>query len=208
MRQEVVALILAAGASTRMGSPKALLPWGKSTVLEHILSQVQKGDLENSVLVTGAHHNDLLNVIRDTPVQACYHPGWEQGMGSSLARGIQCVEEQFPKAGAILVLLSDQPFVTGPYLRQMCRAHEASPSVMIASRYGDAPGVPALFPKEFWKALKALPPGQGAKAFILEHREQCQALEAGFPLMDIDTPETYQRALAMARNPSSQKRSK
>lgn len=199
----VIVLLLAAGASSRMGAPKGLLPWGKSTVLEHILDQARKAGLENRVVVSGAHHHELLAVARPAAIRVCHHPDWEQGMGSSLARGIAYVEEHFPNAGAVLVLLSDQPFVTAKYLREMLGASVASPSVMIASRYGDAAGVPALFPRAFWEELKTLPPGKGAKAFITSHTGQYEALHTGFPLIDIDTPESYQKALALAGSPST-----
>ncbi len=201
----VIALILAAGASSRMGSPKGLLPWGKSTVLQTIIGQVREAGLENIVLVSGAHHENLLPVAHGEAIRICHHPEWEQGMGSSLARGIECVEGLFPEANAILVLLSDQPFVTSKYLREMLRAHAASPSGMTASHYGDASGVPALFPKAFWEDLKALPPQQGARAFLLKHPDHCQALETGFPLIDIDTPDSYQKALARAGFPTNPK---
>ena len=186
-----------------MGSPKALLPWGNSTVLQQIAGQIRDAGLEDIVLVSGAHHRQLLPAAQSENIRVCRHPAWEKGMGSSLARGIQYIANHFPDAGSVLVLLSDQPFVTGKYLRKMLKASQASPKVMIASRYGDAAGVPALFPRTFWKKLEAIPPRQGAKAFIRDHLEHCQVLETGFPLVDIDTPESYQRALAMT-DPSTQ----
>lgn len=208
MGASVIALILAAGASSRMGSPKGLLPWGKSTVLQRIIGQVREAGLENIVLVSGAHHENLLPVAHGEAIRVCHHPEWERGMGSSLARGIECVEGHYPEADAILVLLSDQPFVTAKYLREMLRAHAATPSCMTASRYGDASGVPALFPKVFWEDLKALSPKQGARAFLMNHPDQCQALEPDFPLIDIDTPESYQRAQALAGYTTNPKPSK
>ena len=204
----VIALILAAGASSRMGFPKGLLPWGGSTVLQQILGQVREAGLENIVLVSGAHHEQLISLAQGEAIRICHHPGWEQGMGSSLSRGIAFVENHFPEAEAILVLLSDQPFVTEKYLQDMLKARQASPSAMIASRYGDAAGVPSLFPRAFWEELKALPPTQGAKAFIVARPNQYMALETGFPLIDIDTPESYQRALALAGYPPTPNTSK
>ena len=203
----MIALILAAGASSRMGSPKALLPWGKSTVLEHIVGQIRQAGLEDIVLVSGAHHQQLLPVAQRENVRVCRHPEWEKGMGSSLARGIAYISDHFPEAGAAVVLLSDQPFVTGKYLQKLLKASQAAQACMIASSYGDAAGVPALFPRLFWKKLEELPPGQGAKAFIQNFSKECRVLETDFPLMDIDTPESYQRALAMTdpSTPNTQK---
>lgn len=201
-------MILAAGASSRMGSPKGLLPWGNSTVLQHIIGQSREAGLDGIVLVSGAHHEQLLPAARQEAIPVCHHPDWKRGMGSSLARGIEWVECNYPEASALLVLLSDQPFVTWKYLREMARAHAAAPGLMTASRYGGAPGVPALFPKIFWEELKALPPRQGARNFLLNHPDRCRALETGFPLIDIDTPETYQTALALAGFPSNPKFSK
>lgn len=181
-----------------MGSPKALLPWGKTTVLEQIIGQIRDAGLPNIVMVSGAHHPNLLPVARRQGIRVCHHPDWERGIGSSLSRGIGYVMENFPDAGAVLVLLSDQPFVTGRYFREMLRAQATSPGLIIASQYGDAAGVPVLLPRNVWKKIEELPPEQGARAFIAKYRAQSLILETGFPLVDIDTPESYQRALAMA----------
>ena len=107
--QQIVALILAAGSSSRMGQPKALLPWGPTTVIGHLFQEIHMGGIADTVLVTGAHHTSLSKALETRTVNLCYNRKWESGMGSSLSLGVRHVEKEFARAGAILVLLSDQP---------------------------------------------------------------------------------------------------
>lgn len=198
MAGELITLILAAGASRRMGKPKALLPWGKQTVLRHLLTEVQGSGPGEILLVTGAHREAIESEIPDGTAHTCHNPDWEQGMGVSLATGVRTLEHLFPDAGAALVMLVDQPLVTGAYLRMLRKEHQAYPDFLIASGYGGFAGVPAVFPKNFWAALKGLSADRGAKGLIQAHKDQCRVLEAGAAITDIDTPEAYRKALRQA----------
>lgn len=195
---KVAALLLTAGSSSRMGEPKALLSWGPKTVIQHILDQIQEAGLEKVLLVTGAHHQEIQTAFRGEPIPICYHRDWELGMGSSISKGIQAIEQQFVGVSAVLVLLVDQPLISSAYLRELTTAHSRNSNAIIASDYGDFAGVPALFPREFWDALKQIPTGQGAKGLIARFREQCSILNPAEAIVDIDTPEAYQQALKLA----------
>lgn len=197
---KVAALILTAGASRRMGEPKALLPWGGTTVVEQLIKEIEAAGIQESLLVTGAHHTEIESIITPGVVPICYHPDWERGMGSSIAKGVMEVENRFPHAGAVLILLVDQPLLTKAYIRSILQAHDSNRNCIIASDYGKFAGVPALFPKSFWSELKGIPPGQGAKGLIAKFPRQCRTLNPGRAIMDIDTPEAYRKALEIGRN--------
>ncbi len=194
----IATLVLTAGSSSRMGKPKALLPWGQNTVLRHILQQIQQTGLHNVLLVTGAHHEEIQNALQGESAIICYHPDWDSGMGSSISAGIRAVEQQFEGVNAVLILLVDQPLITAAYLRELMTSHEKDPSIIIASDYGEFAGVPALFPRRFWNDLKGIPPGRGAKGLIARFREQSVILNPKDVIVDIDTPEAYQKALKIA----------
>lgn len=181
-----------------MGHPKALLPWGPSTVLDHLLGEVRSAGLANVVLVTGAHHREITRGLPSTGLLVHRNADWEAGMGSSLKSGLAFLREACPQAVSVLVLLADQPLVSAEYLKRILARSGNSPHKIIASGYGDRAGVPALFPALFWPALMELPSGKGAKGFIEAHREQALVLDPGVATMDIDTPEAYRKALAQA----------
>ncbi|MEJ2162334.1 MAG: nucleotidyltransferase family protein [Robiginitalea sp.] len=194
----IVTLLLAAGASSRMGQPKALLPWGDTTVLGHLLGQTAAAGLQDTVLVTGAHHREIVAVSDLDGVLMCLNQGWDAGMGSSLVAGIRYVSDFITGATAILVLLSDQPLISHEYLQEMLKAHLAHPGHIIATAYGTGEGVPALFPRDFWGEMLRISPEKGAKAFIRSRGEDVLLLDAGVAITDMDTPEAYRKALKIA----------
>ncbi|MGB5403436.1 MAG: nucleotidyltransferase family protein [Robiginitalea sp.] len=195
--EKVAALVLTAGASRRMGTPKALLPWGQTTVIQHLLDQIRQAGFTETLLVTGAHHDVIQKALAVEGVEISLHPSWELGMGSTISRGVQEVEERFSDIDAILILLVDQPRITHGYLRRVLEAHQSQPDVIIASDYGDFAGAPALFPRNFWEGLKRIPPTQGARKLIASYRDKCVILDPGGAIVDIDTPEAYKKALSV-----------
>jgi len=196
--EPVITLVLAAGASRRMGTVKALLPWGQKTVLQHLLDEAAASGPGETLIITGAYQEDVLGVLGPSSNRAHHNPDWKAGMGSSLASGVREVERRFPEADALLVLLADQPLITRDYLRQIREAHQGYPEHIIASDYGKSAGVPALFPRRFWKALKDLSRDQGAKGLIASRKTECRVLDPGPAITDIDTPEAYVKALRKA----------
>lgn len=200
MKERLVCLILAAGASSRMGGhPKALLPWGATTVIQHLFSQVKQSGIAPIVLVTGAHHKQLNPIAVSEAVTVCQNSEWEKGIGSSLSRGIGFLETQFPEVEAVLVLLADQPLLTADYLAQIQSEHVSFPQQMVVSGYGESEGVPALFPRKYWPSLLELPPTKGASRLIKSQKPNIRVLYPGEALLDIDTPKAYKKALEIAK---------
>jgi molybdenum cofactor cytidylyltransferase len=196
--KDIATLILAAGASSRMGRPKALLPWGNTTVLENILSELDVAGLRDIVLVSGAHHKQISEGLAKKNIRICFNKGWEAGMGSSLKTGVQHIEDAYPEKHGLLVLLSDQPLISGAYLKEMLGSSQMHPGHIIATAYGKGEGVPALFPRSFWSSMAQIPPEKGAKVLIRAHRDRTVLLDAGEAIMDMDTPEAYREILQKA----------
>lgn len=192
---EVITLILAAGASRRMGKIKALLPWGHTTILGYLLQEAKASDAGEILIVTGAHREQILGAVGPLTAHTHHNPDWESGMGSSLASGVQEVERRFPDAEALVVILVDQPLVSRAYLRRILQTHRDFPGHIIASDYGGFAGVPALFPRRFWEALRDLSAEKGAKGLIASNLAQCRVLDPGMAITDVDTPEAYEKAL-------------
>ena len=125
-------------------------------------------------------------------------PGHRPGTKPRMWSQYRLAARLFPQAGALLVILVDQPLVSRAYLRKILKEHLDFPSHIIASDYGGFAGVPALFPRPYWEGLKGLSADKGAKALIASHREQCRILDPGPAITDVDTPEAYEKALLEA----------
>jgi molybdenum cofactor cytidylyltransferase len=181
-----------------MGAPKALLPWGYTTVLRQVIGEVRASGPGEVLLVTGSHREALLKETEPLDIATHHNPDWESGMGSSLASGVREVRGRYPQAGALLVVLVDQPLLSRGYLRRMRKEHGAYPDHIIASDYGVFAGVPALFPRRYWPDLEALGGDRGARGVIAAHKGTCRILDPGLAITDIDTPQAYRQALLKA----------
>lgn len=197
MTAPLPALVLAAGASSRMGTVKALLPWKGQTVLGHILGEVQKAGFIPMV-VTGAHREEVETILRELEVASTFNPNWALGMGSSIRCGINAVRQQWPMASGVLILVCDQPLMSEGYLRELMRLFRQGGNRGIwASKYADGGGVPALFPRNYWNDLLELPDAQGARKLIGRETRNVGLLDPGQASTDMDTPEAYKRLLEL-----------
>jgi len=199
---EVAALILAAGASRRMGSPKALLPWGGRSLLRHVAEVALASPCRETFVVLGAEREQLARELHGLELQRVENEAWERGMGSSLAAGIRAVEAaEDPRHPwrAVLILLCDQPAVTPALLARLIAladesAPPAAPRRMVACRYANSLGPPALFERSLFGELRALTGDRGAKALLLRNPEAVASVDFAEGALDLDTPEDYERA--------------
>lgn len=199
MNTAISCLILAAGASSRMGSPKALLPWGKQIVLRHLLHQAKNAGLEQLIVVSGAYHEEIARELPEGTALLCHNADWQSGMGSSIRQGIICAKQHFPETEGMLVLLSDQPLVNEQYLNRMLRHFYENPECIIATEYTEGAGVPALFPQRYFSKLTDLKASGGAKALMRNCSPgELVLLQAGDAGKDMDTPEAYDQLKRIA----------
>ena len=186
----VALLLLAAGASTRMGRPKQLLPYRGRTLLRHAAETAVVAGCAPIVLVTGALHDELLAEIVGLPILAVHNPDWETGMASSIRAGLAAVAAAAAPR-AVLVMLTDQPLVTPELLRQLIVQQQATQAPIVAAAYGETLGVPAIFDKSLLPELLKLQGAQGAGRLIA--RLGAAVGQVAFPagLLDVDTPAQY-----------------
>ncbi|MCC2545331.1 nucleotidyltransferase family protein [Hymenobacter sp. BT175] len=192
-------IVLAAGASTRMGQPKQLLRYQDKTLLRHAAETALAAACGSVVVVTGAEHDSLAAEVGSLPVLIAHNPRWEQGMSTSIQAGLTVLEAAAP-VSAVLVMLTDQPLVTTELLQELVRQHRQSGAPRVATRYADTVGVPAVFGREQFAALRALQGPAGAR----------HLLTAGSPVVsvpfeaaatDVDTPAQYLALLGKPAGP-------
>jgi molybdenum cofactor cytidylyltransferase len=190
----VALIVLAAGNSSRMGSSKQLLKFkGESLVTRAIQAGMGAG-CSPVIVVLGHNAEHVKAEIESLPAIIAMNPQWESGMGTSIRVGIEALEK-IPDATAALITLCDQPRVNASVLARLLTAQSEHNSSIIAAYYGGAPGVPAIFPRSFFGALKQLAPGGGAKSLLLKYAPQVIAVPMEEAAVDIDTPEDFQNAV-------------
>lgn len=183
------AVILAAGASRRYGSPKQLARYRGETLVARSVRLAQEAGAEVVCVVLGYRAGPIRRALREggaTPVgtSTVRNPRWRDGMGRSLACGVRALDRS---ARAVLVCLADQPLLTAEDLVTLVAAWRASPRAMVASRYAGKLGVPAIFPRAHFRALNSLSGDRGAQELLASSHD---VIGVPIPLaaVDIDEP--------------------
>ena len=130
---KIRALLIAAGTSHRMGSPKQLLRWGKKTLIEHQIKILQEATLEVSVIL-GFKADEIQKVIAHSNVQVYINENWELGMGTSIACGAKKLNSSKATVDGILIALVDQPLISAAHFRSMVERFEPGKNQIIVSQ--------------------------------------------------------------------------
>jgi len=193
----VSGIVLAAGASTRMGRPKQLLPIAGRPLLQHVIDAALASSLDEVVVVLGHRADEVEAAIEpDGRVRAVVNPEFAAGQITSLRCGVAAAD---PAARAVAILLGDQPGLRGQAIDAMLDAFVAAGAGIQAARpvYPDAegrPGHPVLLAREIFCELDDLRGDQGARTLFSEHRPFVIEIPvAGEPPPDVDTPEDLAR---------------
>jgi molybdenum cofactor cytidylyltransferase len=190
-------MILAAGKASRMGQPKALLPYKNHTFLLNAFQLAQSIHPDGILCVLGHYYKQMSAYCAQHQIPCVFHPEYEQGMGSSISCGLQWLLSQYPSMNAVVILLADQPRIDGLHLSRMLHKLQQEQVQMVCTAYQGTRGAPAMFKKAFFSDLAGLKGEKGAKELI-EMQELCEQntviCESGY--LDIDTPEDYDALLA------------
>ncbi len=186
----ITAIILAAGESKRMGEPKMLMPWGKSTVLQTVISTFQAASVKDILVVTGGAHQQVEALIGKT-VETVFNENYQIGeMLSSIQLGLSV---KMREASAALICLGDQPQVDERSVRQICNAFLAQKSQIVVPSYQMQRGHPWLVARPLWDELIAMKAPKTPRDFLLKHSREIHYVVVDSPntLADLDTPEDY-----------------
>lgn len=190
----ISAIILAAGQSKRMGQPKMLLPWGKLTVIEHVIATFLDAGIEDIFVVIGGAGEQVKQVIERYPVQQIHNSSYDvEEMLSSLQRGLRTLPN---RVEATLVGLGDQPQVEERTVRLVCDAYRESKAQLIVPSYQMRRGHPWLVARPLWDEIFALKPSESPRDFLNRHASEIHYVEATTAsiLADLDTPDDYRKA--------------
>lgn len=192
--KRIAGIILAAGAASRMGQAKQLLPFQGQSLLQRCVQLAQGSGLDPVIVVTGAHKEAIRRAHPSLLVQWEHNDNWASGMGSSLHKGLEALSSDIEGA---LILLADQPRITSDHLAGLIQAFHARNLPIISTHYPHGPGVPALFRRDLFGDLLSLPPKVGARKFLQSRDDVSVQLSIPAPgqYLDIDTPEDYHNLL-------------
>ena len=192
---EVAGILLAAGSSTRMGSPKQLLPAGIQTLLDRSLTQAIQSDLHGVALVLGFKARELeqsLNRVnrRHPKLRIVFNENYEEGISTSVIAGLRAVEQEYEH---IMFLLADMPYVTTRLINSLIAAYLDSGSPLGAILTRGKRAHPVIIHRSFFKELHSLKGDTGARVLFLNHADQVCFVEPeeGFDDADIDTMDDY-----------------
>jgi len=191
----IAAVVLAAGASTRMGTPKLLLPLRGKSILRHITETALASRTDAVVVVLGAHAEQLRGEVEGTGANVVINPDWQEGLSASIRVGVEAASSLSEDLEAVILLLADQPLVTAETIDTLIQRFRATGKAIVASAYAGTLGPPVLFARPLFLELLTLEGDRGAKEVFERYPGQIEAIPVPDGAVDIDTQEDYRRVV-------------
>jgi len=193
-RPDLAAIVPAAGYSTRMGAFKPLLPFGGATLIERVITAIREARVETIRVVVGWQGDRLIPVLERAGVPWVMNARYAEGMYTSIQTGVWSLPAEVE---AFFLLPGDMPLVRSATLSRLVAEWDVSPGgILYPSRQGKR-GHPPLLARVYVPEILAETPAGGLRALLARHAEDIRNVECNDPgiLVDLDTPEEYQRGL-------------
>ncbi|NDP27928.1 MAG: nucleotidyltransferase family protein [Flavobacterium sp.] len=182
-------VILAAGSSSRLGYAKQLVEFRGKSLLQHAIDVSDMLNFDTKVLVLGARKEKIESEIDLKEFEIVMNEKWEEGMSTSIRKGVLKSLELENNLNHLLILLSDQPFVSRERIEELIKVQIESKSPATFSEYAGNVGVPAIFSSEVFHYLKELKGDQGAKKLIHNQKFDFETVKFEKGNFDLDTAE-------------------
>lgn len=187
----IAAIVLAAGFSRRMGSPKLALPWGSTTVLGQVLQVLRAAGVDETIAVTGAERKVVEAICATEATRTVLNPLYQTGdMLSSLQAGLRALA---PTTPAALVVLGDQPRIQAAVVQAVMQQRAEQGASLVVPSYRQRRGHPWLIGAEWWAEVLEMRPPTTLRDFLHRHSAEAVYLEVWDDsiIQDIDTREDY-----------------
>lgn len=188
-------VLLAAGASKRLGKPKQELLYKGETLLQHAIHAAVESACKPIMVVLGANADQLSPELSGENVVTAHNPDWQEGMASSLRVGLSELISIEPDVSDAIFMVCDQPYVDAAILDKLIQVRQESGKGIVACAYGNTLGTPALFNKAYFEELMALKGKGGAKEFLFKYNDDTASVPFPQGAVDIDTPADYDALL-------------
>lgn len=196
MNEDWGIIILAAGSSTRLGTPKQLLMYKGKSLLQGSINTAWASGAKHVVLVLGANANKIEESLEPGPTKVVKNEGWQEGMASSIRKGLSELLKINKAISAVTFMVCDQPFVTPDLLIKLQNKYLQTGNPIITSGYGNSAGIPTLFGRSMFRELLTLTGDGGAKKIINEKIGMVSVEEFKEGGIDIDTESDYEKLLS------------
>lgn len=184
-------IVVAAGASSRLGQPKQLLLFEGQSLLRRVCRAALASGLSPVVVVLGANEPLLRSEIEDLPLRIVGNPNWQAGLSQSVRAGVDALESD--PIGAVVLAPCDQPLLDSDVFNRILETHTRTHCPIVVSGYEDLWGTPMLFERALWPELRALAGDRGAQGVARLHAEHVECVPFPGGAFDVDTRADYQR---------------
>ena len=191
---EIWSIILAAGESKRMGSPKMLLPFKGRSMIENVISNVFKSKADEIIVVLGAYFDELSLLMKRLDVSYCFNDNYMKGMLSSVQYGFKNLPQDYKAA---LVFQGDQPLIPPAVVDRVIDEYIHSCKGIIVPVFNSRRGHPLLVDKKYRDEIEKLLPDEGLHSLLDKFGEDLLEVETGEPgiLRDFDTYDEYRKGI-------------
>lgn len=186
-------LILAAGSSSRMGVPKQLLKWKGTNLLQYCMNSVKDLNADTVLLVLGANSEAIRSKIDTNQVTVLVNEHWKNGLGNTIAFGVNHITTTLSDIENILIMLVDQPLIDSNFLKLLIKTHVRHKKKLTCTLYQEHQfGVPAIFNKNYFEELSQLNDDFGAKRILKKYVDKLSYVDGKNFNLDIDTIADYE----------------
>lgn len=211
VHEPIAGIVLAAGESARFGRPKQLLDWKGQPFVRAVAQTALKAGLSPVIVVTGANAEGVEAAVEGLDVVIARNEGWQSGQGSSIRAGVLALSDaplpaSYPlplftrregkQCGGAVFLLADQPQITTSIIHALMEKHAEGLYPIVAPMVMDRRANPVLFDRATFPDLLTIEGDSGGRAIFHKRRVEYLPWHDDLLLLDVDTPEQYQRLIA------------
>lgn len=185
-------VILAGGASTRLGRPKQLLQYRGKTLLNHAVNEAINAKADAVVVILGKNADLFEGEIDNQEVRVVINKNWKEGMASSVRLGLDTLLKSKPYIDAVILMVCDQPHISSSVLNELITKQQKTTKQIVTCNYGESIGPPALFHKKYFRDLAKLNGDVGARNIIEQNMHDVAMILFPEGNIDIDTEDDYE----------------
>ena len=186
----VSAILLAAGESKRMGKPKQLMPWGKTTIVEQAIDNLLNSKVSEVIVVLGYRAEEIIEKVATKSIKIAVNPTYHRGMSTSIITGLHLIDD---RAKAIMLALADQPLIDSQIINRLIDEFCDHNKGIAIPTYQNKRGHPVIFAIKYKEELLGLQGDIGGRQIIKEHPDDILEVAVASPSIniDIDTTSNY-----------------
>lgn len=189
-------VVLAAGQSRRLGSPKQLLSFEGDVLISRAIEVATHSGIHPVVVVLGAHATMIEPYVKKSSIQIVINKAWEEGVSSSIKKGLETMIDFFPAVDGVLFMVCDQPFLQPSLIEKLIEVQNTSGKPAAAATYDGIIGTPALFHSSLFNILMQLEGDKGARKLLDQLGDDVSLVTFKDGITDIDTKKDYENLLA------------